>query len=294
MVRAAGSLYVATAGSDDNNNCTVSASPCTTVQHAVDVAVPGDEIRVATGVYTGVNARPANDLFTTGVVTQVVYISKTATIWGGYRSDFNSWNPDTHPATLDAQGLGRVLYITGDISPTIEGLRIIGGHAAGLGGGLSPSHAGSGMYAISATVTLNNNQIFNNIGGPISQGGGVYVLNGKATLNNNTFLSNTSEAGGGAAFVNSEAILSGNAVMSNTAPFGGGGVFVMTGKATLSNNAILSNTSVAGGGAGAGGGGGAAFVDSEAILSGNAVMSNTADIGGVNCAPKTGHKNGVA
>ena len=44
------------------------------------------------------------------------------------------WTPTTTPTTLDAQRQGRVLYITGDINPTIEGLSITGGNAAGLGG----------------------------------------------------------------------------------------------------------------------------------------------------------------
>ena len=48
-------LYVAPSG-DDMNTCS-SAAPCRTVQHAVDIAASGDEIRVATGVYTDISAR---------------------------------------------------------------------------------------------------------------------------------------------------------------------------------------------------------------------------------------------
>jgi hypothetical protein len=83
--------------------------------------IPGDEILVAAGTYTGVNVCPRNDFITIGVVTQVVYISKTVTTRGGYTT--TNWTtpyPITQPTTLDAQGQGRVLYITGDISPTIE------------------------------------------------------------------------------------------------------------------------------------------------------------------------------
>lgn len=39
-----------------------------------------------------------------------------------------------YAAHLLDQRQGRVLYITGDINPTIEGLRITGGSAVGLGG----------------------------------------------------------------------------------------------------------------------------------------------------------------
>ena len=110
-------------------DCTGVPVPChTTIQEAVDAAVPGDEIRVAVGDYTGVQTRTAPAGST--VVTQVVYISKTVTIRGGYTT--TNWTtpyPITQPTTLDAQEQGRVLYITGDISPTIEGLRITGGDA---------------------------------------------------------------------------------------------------------------------------------------------------------------------
>jgi hypothetical protein len=46
------------------------------MQYAVDQVSDGDEIRVAAGIYTGISARAD--------VTQVVYISKTVTVRGGY------------------------------------------------------------------------------------------------------------------------------------------------------------------------------------------------------------------
>ena len=64
--------YVALDGACGGN------TPCyTTVQAAVDaVDDPGDEIRVATGVYTGVQTRAGFD--------QIAYISKSLTLRGGY------------------------------------------------------------------------------------------------------------------------------------------------------------------------------------------------------------------
>jgi hypothetical protein len=37
--------FVSTSGSDSANDCTSSASPCATPQHAVDLASPGEEVR---------------------------------------------------------------------------------------------------------------------------------------------------------------------------------------------------------------------------------------------------------
>ena len=49
--------YVAANGSDDGNNCGMAASPCATIQHALDVAASGDEIWVAGGTYARAGQR---------------------------------------------------------------------------------------------------------------------------------------------------------------------------------------------------------------------------------------------
>ena len=75
-----------------------------TVQAAVDAAESAGVIKVAQGTYTDIHVR--------GGLTQVVYISKTLTVRGGYTtSDWTSPNPLAHAAILDAQQLGRVMVI---------------------------------------------------------------------------------------------------------------------------------------------------------------------------------------
>jgi len=267
-------LYVAPGGSCNG------IAPCYgSVQAAVDAAAPSDEIRVAAGIYTDVHVRPRHDITTTGVVTQVVCISKTVTVRGGYTT--TNWtvsDPEAQPTTLDAQGQGRVLYITGDISPTIEGLRITGGNAAALSGTPRDEDGGGGVYIFTATADISNNRVFSNTadyGGGLylhssttiltgnivssniaSHGGGLYLLWSNATLSGNTVSSNT---GGGLTLGESDATLNGNTVSSNA----GFGLALAGSNATLSSNTISSNTDV-----------GLALAGSDATLSGNIVSSN--------------------
>jgi uncharacterized repeat protein (TIGR01451 family) len=233
------------------------------IQDAVDAADSSDEILVATGTYTGVGARAG--------VTQVVYISKSVTIQGGYNADFSAWDPDTYSTTLDAQGQGRVLYIIGSISPTIEGLRITCGDATALSG--SPGgNAGGGVYVITATATIKDNLIISNTAD--SYGGGLYIASSAATLVSNTVMANAAgedDYGGGLCLVGSDATLNSNTFISNTA-HGGGGLVLAYSAATLHGNTISYNT--------ADGGGGLDLVASNATLSNNIVISNTAYLWG--------------
>ncbi len=202
------------------------------VQAAVDAAHDGDIIKVAAGVYTDVHARPRNDITTTGVVTQVVYLSKTVTIQGGYTS--TNWTtpyPLTQPTTLDAQGRGRVVYITGQISPTLEGLRITGGNADQLG------QEGGGVYVIHAALAISNCTIVSNTYGSSWSwyGGGIFLYNAAATLTGNTISNNY---GDGVHLENaSTATLADNAISNN----GNVGVYLNYSAATLTGN-IISNT----------------------------------------------------
>jgi uncharacterized repeat protein (TIGR01451 family) len=262
-------------GDDSDNDCLTSAAPCATVQHAVDAAAPGDEIRVATGIYTGVQARAG--------VTQVVYISETVTVRGGYTT--TNWAtpyPITQPTTLDAQKQGRVLYITGDISITISGLRITGGDALGLGGDVSDKDAGGGLYVITATATIRDNHVVSNTA---LVGGGMYFRNSDGTsLIDNLISGNStpqSGSGGGLYFNNSAHItLTGNTISTNEAGprnngfgIGGGALFDTCPSATLNGNVVSDNR--------AGWGGGLRFHSSPTVtLIANTIDGNVADYAG--------------
>lgn len=234
------------------------------VQTAVDAATAGEIIKVAGGHYTGVNPY--------GGLSQLVYISKTVTIQGGYTTtDWIQPDPAANPAVLDAQGEGRVIYVTGELSLTMEGLRITGGDAMVLGGPWA-WHAGGGVFAVSATIIISNNWISGNNGAIL--GGGLLLWDSHAEINGNVFTGNAAElyGGGGLALLNSEATATSNTISSNVS-YEGGAVYLEDSVVWLISNTISNNSST-------GGGGGLAISGGATTLVGNTVTSNTASVEG--------------
>jgi hypothetical protein len=222
------------------------------VQYAVDQAVPGEEIRVAAGTYTDIN-----DL---GGLSQLVFLSKTLTIRGGYTtSNWITPDPETNLTSLDAEGAGRVLVISDTIAVHAEGLRIEGGDASGLGGGPDARDAGGGLYILTGTVTISNCTIFSNTGSTTGQGygGGLYARGGSVVLRYNEIVSNTAATnvygfGGGIYFERASSALLHNTIISNAASHWdagqGGGLYLAGGappdlppSASLLENRIEGN-----------------------------------------------------
>lgn len=244
VTRASGPLYVSTDGFCGEN------IPCyTNVQVALNAALPFDEILVATGTYTD----------TAGTVAE---ITETITLQGGWNADFTACDPEAYPTTLDAQGQGRVVYIHGDISPTIDGFIITGGNAD------AEAHyrrQGGGIYSTGADPVIQNNVITDNIASTSTSasdfgfGGGLYLYDASASalVSGNQILSNTASTGytgygGGLYLHHSDATVSGNTISGNTAGIApnseGGGVMLNYSNATLDANRIISNTAPGGGG----------------------------------------------
>lgn len=230
-------IRVATTG-EDEDGCGTEGTPCRTVQFAVDQALAGDELRVATGVYSDM---PDGQ-------SQMVFLDKSITIRGGYTTDdWTTSDPETNPTTLDAEGEGRVVVIVPGIEVDLEGLRLEDGNATGLGGGPDNRDAGGGLYILTATVTISDSVIFSNtasitgtvpgseppLGGGV--GGGIYARGGFLELTHSEIVSNAAglnlpSYGGGLYLDHGDAILSLNTVMSNTACYWedgyGGGLYL--------------------------------------------------------------------
>ena len=247
-------------------------SPCyADIQAAIEDSSTGDEILVAGGVYSGVQTQ----IYNGEVISQVVFINKDLSIQGGYLT--TTWSipePLANPTIIDAQEMGRGLFITGGISVTLEGLRLVHGRA--FQQSWHYTIAGGGIYVASAIVTINNCQLTSNTG---SSGAGIYNA-GVLTLNNCEISGNTASAsapwtwGGGIA--NSDILnIYASAIMSNSADIAGGignfgklkvisstisynqapnigrgngGGIQNLGAAELINSAVLNNTSLLGGG----------------------------------------------
>jgi hypothetical protein len=263
-VQAAGTLCVAPGGSGcDPGTC---GGTCyASVQDAVDAAATGDEIRVATGTYTGVQAR--------GSMTQVVYISKTVTVRGGYSSDLTIWDPDAYPTTLDAQGQGRVVSIVGPSGDSrLEGFVITGGNGAGITASCpvitgQPDGCGGGVFVNNARPVIANNVVTNNVGGVSTgtlstAGGGLClsfadgsVITGNLIISNTASLGNRGVGGGVVLYYPYDVVMESNQVISNVAtvhdslPGHGGGlaVYGSGAAATIRNNRIVGNRTNGGG-----------------------------------------------
>jgi hypothetical protein len=253
---AASILYVEPTG-----NCG-GASPCySSIQLALDEAMPDDEIKVATGVYSGVHAYTD----TNTLVTQTLFINKSITLTAGYTiTNWSSPDATAYPVTLDAQNLGRVIYITGTIDVEMDGFRLI--------------HGNGGIYiGYLSNVELRNSLILNSTtweGGYPGHG----ILNyGSLTLVNSSIVSSTMQSvlswGGGIMNFGTADIYSAT-ILENRSAWGCPGITndgvmnVFT--ATIQNNRGGLIRSVGGGICNSG----------SFYLAGSSVLDNMALIGG--------------
>ncbi len=230
-------LYVAPEG--DCGSYTFTVDCYDNIQVAVDRAPSGSEVRVAAGTYTSINQR--------GGLRQMVYLSKTLTLRGGYT--MTNWltpTPHINTTVLDAQGQGRVLYITGDIYPTIEGLYLVNGDARRLSGHAAHG-SGGGAYVFMAHAMMKHNFILHHVA---EYGGGIYFDHSHAHLDASFVLDNKATAHGGGVYVHASRVsFNANEIRNNHAEGKGGGVFFAHGSdARLHNTVVANNQAISGGG----------------------------------------------
>lgn len=255
----------------------------TTVQAAVDAATAGDVVSIATGEYKGVTTRNG--------LTQHVYIDKAVILRGGYNADFTARDPSLYPTVLNADAGGRVVYLSGAVRVTIDGLQMINGRA-GRGAGVSTS--GATLRVLRSRIA-DNRGVYSNAGqqgiGLDVSGGSLYLqdtvvqgnqplstgmtfygagLNAQGAsieLRNSQFLGNVATSigsGGGANIENCTVIVDGTTFRGNSAGGnGGGGLFTRFGTLRLANSTFDANT-----------GDGATIFTNGAEITGNTMTAN--------------------
>ncbi len=288
--------YVLAIDASDQGDCSDEAHPCRTVQYALAQAQPGDRICVADH-----SLAPGPTVYTGTVV-----ITKGVTLDGAWEAacvdpsdltcSFTAIACSPERVVLDAEGAGRVVSITGAITPAIRCFTITGGDAAGLRGDVEPSNdAGGGIYSRDAAPRIEGNVISGNFGctactAGYGRGGGIYLRNAPATavVSGNLIAHNVADdgtwgQGGGILLQDSAAQVRNNTIRNNRAGFSagdGGGIGVREGSPIIAGNAITAN--VAGRAVSAGGGGiwvwtGGRVTVTDNLIAANRALSGTAD-----------------
>ena len=165
----------------------------TSVQEAVEAAYPFALVKVAgtcMGVYGPESAR------------QQILLEQALTLQGGYTTaNWTTPDPETNITTLDARGLGRVLFINTQTpgGTLIDGLHITGGNGTYQVGGHSPfdyfGSRGGGVYVYGSDPTFSYDHIYGNF--TPEEGGGMANSFCNCTIRNTTFSDNTTLTVGG-------------------------------------------------------------------------------------------------
>ncbi|MEA3439755.1 MAG: right-handed parallel beta-helix repeat-containing protein [Chloroflexota bacterium] len=247
-------LFVLPSGSGDCSQ----GNPCD-LQTALGTTSDGDTIYIAGGVYTGSGGA-------------VVTVTHSLYLYGGWDGTMTMpvvRDPDVYPTTLDGEDMRRVVYISGNISPTIDGLIVTGGKAPD----------GGGLYIYDASPIIQNNVITANrtITSTYDdgRGGGIFVgWDSDAIITQNRILSNTSGYGGGIYHNSNTAItITANEITDNTASYRGGGILVENAPDMIQNNVISGNSAEDDGG-------GMLIWNAALQAEANHVVGNSAHVGG--------------
>jgi len=199
---------------------------------------------------------------------------------------------------------GGGIRVTGKSSPLIKGNIIKDNTTSSLGGGIlileageprilrntvsnNKANGGAGIYAISSSVYMKKNNVFDNVA--TKGGGGVWLQECNGILLDNSFADNEAEAGGGLYISkNSEVDIVKNEIRGNSSAVGGGMFVIAHNNLQIRENAFSNNK------ARKAAGGIAIAVKSVCTLDGNSFENNEAPQAGVGLvqdATVTANKN---
>lgn len=285
-------FFVAISGADDPAGGGT-AAPFRSIQFAVNRAVSGDVIKVASGSY-GYN--PAGDVTSRdfGTTAVVAMFNKQLTIQGGFTTaDWNTYDPAANSTVIDGEDRVRGVLVVGLSGPTaltLQGVTVTRGIARGIparGGDEAINAFGGGMFVDVAVANLRDVAFVSNraIGEETGQGAGGSGAGGGLAMRS------TSNATVGTL---QDVTFAGNFAQGGRGPERGGlgqggGLFTFQYTVNGANLAFSDNRAVGGGTGGGGafagdlgdgqGGGVAIHIDSVGNLSGVHARGNAA-VGG--------------
>lgn len=181
------------------------------LQQGIDAAAPGDTL-VVKGTCLGASS-----------------ITKDLTIKGVSNRAFRE-------ATLDGEGLVRVLFVETGLTVTVADLTITNGFA-------NDGNGGGGLLSRATNLTLKESKV---AGNTATVGGGGIENDSNLTIVNSTVSGNAADLGGG--ILSSGALTLVNSTVSGNTAHLGGGLFNVLGTATLTRSTVSGNSALQGGG----------------------------------------------
>jgi len=273
-------------GSDGGNSCASAASPCATVQQAIDSAQAGDTIEIADATYTEMlvvdKALAMRGQSRAGTIIQA------AASRGVASNRVISVDDDTAFELSDATVRhGRAGVDAGSGGDNGGGLECLGGDlllervtftandAEGAGAGLVTG--GNVVVMTDVTFSENGSSATSNGGGAFLGANSVVT---DATLVNVVFDNNTANNGGGLQLDNAQSVLSDVGFIGNSTEDNGGGL-VYGGSNSVDSSLELRNVAFVGNSAGGDGGGMFSVTNDTPYALVNVLFSgNAANLGG--------------
>jgi predicted outer membrane repeat protein len=271
------SIYHAKPVASGTGTCQSWINACT-LQDALAMAISGDEIWVAAGVYkpTTGKDRTATFQLKNGVAVYGGFAgmetvrhqrnpaANLAILSGDIDNDDSQTPVITDPASVTGNTTNSFHVVTNSTSATLDGFTITAGFADGEGGGL---------YNTSSNLTLTNVTFSGN---SADVGGGMFNLSSSPTLTNVTFSGNSANHGGGMFNeLGSSPTLANVTFSSNSVTYYGGGMLDEFNSSPTLTNVTFSNNS-----AGQYGGGIHTSNHSNPLLTNVTFSGNSATYGG--------------
>ena len=216
------------------------------IHDAVQAAGPGDTVLVAAGTYTDCTHETEGP----GSTTACVIMRPGVTLRGA----------GPLSTIIDAQGLGRGIFVEDTDDVVIENLQVRGAYAEIYGAGILVRQNSTGLVIKDVRIEANGD------------GGVVLIQNTEGHLENVEFVGNAAKQGGGLAVEESStATLVGCLIDNNTAP-SGAGVFIRSQCTVAMTGCVITNNTID---ADFGNGGGVCVQDAVCDISGSTISGNT-------------------